>query len=256
MARRPITPQLYHDLLAAFREKPARFAAAGRWAKCDERTAKRAWFEGWPELGYAPILKALESEKEKALAELSRREAETRRQLAEADAETRNAAVEQALKARAEVGEVLKGARAVALGNLAAIARITPGILLLADRIKTDLKDLAADPRQAVKLDGDGNVIEWKRFTTKELLELQQRYMSLSEALSKQAGRTVLFERTYLGLPTQIIGVQDMTLDEAIAEIEEAHAELAQARGHGLFAMEGGKARNATSTGDPSSAAG
>lgn len=254
MARRPITPQFYDQLLAAFRERPGEFAPAGRRAICDERTAKRAWFQGWPELGFPPIIKALEAEQEKARAEMQRREIETKLAMDRADEETRNAAVAQALKARAEVGEVLKGARAVALGNLAAIARITPGILLLADRIKTDLKELSANPVQPSKFDAEGNVLEMKRFSTRELLEMSQRYMHLSDSLSKQAQRTVQMERLYLGLPTEIVGVQEMPLEEAIAEIEGAYHELEQARARGLVALDGGKARNAQA--EPSTAAG
>lgn len=244
MPRKPVTRALYDALLAAFREKPGVWKSAGKRALCDPRTAQRAWEVGWPEKDLPPISRVIEAENEKTRAELRRRELEAQAAIEKADAETRSLAVEQALAARAEVGEVLKGARAIALGTLAAVARLTPGVIILADRIKTDLTALAADPHQVTKLDGEGNALEVKRYTTKELMGLADYYMRFSGDLTRQAQRIVQMERLYLGLPTEIVGVSDMTLEEALAEIDEAKSMADTARQQGLFALEGGKARN------------
>ena len=63
-----------------------------------------------------------------------------------------------------------------------------------------------------------------------------------STKLVRAAMTALQMERLHMGLPTEIVGTQDMTLEEAVREIETANAELVQARERGLLVLQGGKA--------------
>lgn len=71
------TPENWHKLVEAFREKPGNYTHAGKTAGCDLRCSRRAWNEGWPNKDFAkvPIKDILEQEKLFVRAEYAKEEA-------------------------------------------------------------------------------------------------------------------------------------------------------------------------------------
>ena len=79
MARRVITREFYEGLVKGFAAAPSNFAAAGRSAGCDARTAKRGWYHGWPKFVWAvPICDVIAEQQVAARALAEQHEVERR----------------------------------------------------------------------------------------------------------------------------------------------------------------------------------
>lgn len=66
MPAAPLRPSVYDALLRAYRKAPGDHAKAAKAAKVVWRTARKAWDDGWPKLGWAPAIKTVLAENELA----------------------------------------------------------------------------------------------------------------------------------------------------------------------------------------------
>lgn len=213
MARRKIDQQLYDSLLKAYRIKPENHAHAAKFGGCDRRMAKRAWEKGWDHSPWAtPIEQVLKEEQLAARAEMAKR--------VETDydkvVEEREKAFAEAVKTRAQEGELVKMSRATAINVLAKGIKLLQTGSILVETIEESLKDMqqAADrgeempmhPLQAIRL-------------LRQVAGFVNQGVSVGDAAMR-------LERLRLGEPEQILGIQDadMSVEDALAEIREAEA--------------------------------
>lgn len=237
MARRAITTDFYSRLLAAFRDTPGNATAAGRKAGCDQRTAKRAWEIGWPTHTWArPIREVLRDEQVAARAQRQDRQDAA----ADMAAQELAKAQQEAIAARSQIGDILAGARGTAIAVLAAAGHLVPGIQKLSEHLLAALskKDALA------KLEpGDA-------------MALLERYTRLVHKAAETSHLAMQMERLHLGLPTDILGLTDMTLEEAVREIESGYQQLETAKQRGLIVIPGGKSATPPAAADAAPAGG
>ncbi len=233
-----ITPEVYDLLLEAYRNAQGNVSAAARFAKCHRRTAKRGWEDGWDH-DWAPAIKeVIEQEQIMARARIEEEEAgppadtlDTRGQYLAAQ-QDRIQAKENAIKARAEEGHMIEGARKSVMQVEDANLKLGKGIQLIAKRLAKELDKMASDK---------------KGFSVPEAISILKSYSSMVRDAAHSAKVAVDMERLHLGEATQIISTQPTNFDDAdeatllhelkkgIEIIEEAaaqEAEEAQATKH------------------------
>lgn len=236
------TPQqLYDRLVEAYKKWPGQHVKAAKQAGCAYATARGHWIDGSPRIGRPPIRAESETVKKTAKAD---------RALQDVTGAASDAAVELARDAlvrtdaertRASLAKLCEAAREVTLGNFAVIAGQLRAINDLNARIDLELKALSLDPWMDIEKDGAGVVLRRRRVTPREMLELQGLVALTASRLVRAAFSALQMERLHLGLPTAIVGVEEMSLEEAVALIETAGAELQQAKDKGLVVLQGGK---------------
>lgn len=242
MARRVITGEFYNLLLEGFRASPANAAHAARVAGCDRRTALRAWHHGWPAFEWArPIKVVLADEGQRARRELD--EAILRRRAWE-EAERRKL-LEQLAATRAQVSNLIEATRGTCLAVLAGAARMAPAIQQLAERLNQELGVLAADPFVETTQHGDGSVTR-KRVGPDKMMALLERYARMVQRASFAAAAAMRLELMHVGIPSVAkAAAEEMTLEEAVREIEATYRDLRRAQERGLVpkleVIEGGK---------------
>lgn len=220
MARRAITQEIYNALLTAYREHPAGHGHARVAAGVDSRTAKKAWQEGWPKLGWAPPIKGVVEEEQK----------EARARLAVEQAKATNAA----MKAGAALPQGLQGAAKedaldsrVKEAQLVRLAR--DNTLLLLGSVQGLLKGTFELSKQAKDL-----VVEAKLSP----MQLSRFYANVAKVAheANDAGRLAMhLERQLVGAPTEIIGIASVSLSDAEREAREALEMIEEAKAAGLI---------------------
>ena len=230
--------KLYEKLLVAYRLTPGRHSTASKAAGTQFRTARGMWERGITGVDpRRPIKEVIETEQKLARGERVRDE------IMERAMQTEPVALEQAdaVKTRASLAKLCEAAREITLGNFSIIGKELLQVNALAGRIAKELEELAKDPWVVVEKDGQDNVLKKRRYSIREMLELQGLVARSSNQLVKASFTALQMERLHLGLPTEIIGVEEMSLEDAIREIETGYAELQQAKQNGMLLIQGGK---------------
>lgn len=251
MARRPITDEIYNDLVAAFHKTPENAHQAGKTAKVDRRTAKKAWDKGWPHQGFRPIRELIEEDRRRARAAIEAQQAAKRASAEKERDDLRKNAVES-LK---QEGQIVQFSRAQALQNLAVtieLSRITRNLMPMAkeyaDMEVEKIKQWIAYEK-AVMAGDDPEMPKVKRpaMTLERITGLAQRVASLNGDIVRTAHETMQMERLRLGMPEAIVGLQTasdetITMEEAQARISAAAQALDEYRETTkLTLIEGGK---------------
>ncbi len=142
-------------LVIAFREQPANWRHASRTAQCDKATAKKAWFDGYPERGLEPIQAMMEKDKGEKEA-LARAKSEVLRvEMEEFASNVRKDVRSQALEEYERTNRYLRAASATATATLVAVHRLQPTVQELGNLAPQLLmmidKDLARNELSAVQ---------------------------------------------------------------------------------------------------------
>lgn len=242
--RRKITRDFYEKLLGAFREAPGNASHAADYAHCDRRTAKKAWETGFPSTGdwARPIHEVLKEEQIAA-----------RAKLAETAAATTNheGARSDAIDARAEEAMLVRAARVSAGRYQESMQHMLMGVTELSKRIRVEMEKLALPDG----VDGNGD----PTYPKVNLVSLTRLIQTVSSAIRQgnEAGLIAMrMERLHLGMPGEIIGYQDMGMDEAADHIRRSHRALDRASRRGLVLLPGGKAAGTTGAGGTGAAGG
>ena len=207
MKRTVVDEALYARLVEAYRHEPGNKTHAARVAEVDRRTATKAWLEGWPKLGFDPIQKTIEDEQKAARALLieKRADQDAEQKLArerEVQA-TEIAAKNDAIASRSEEAQTVRAARHNAMGLLAVTAQILRGANKLAKHVEAEIEHMELKPQQAIAL--------------------FQSIASTARQANETAKIAISMERTLLGEPDKIIGVEiTMNEREALREIDLA----------------------------------
>ena len=145
MANGQMTPERWRKMLDLFRQRPGVFGPVARSCKAGQKTVKKAWLHGWPELKLRPIKDVLaEEQKAVRVASLGIQAA-----IGKPDPATSMAAIEDAAR-DGSIGiralEAVGIQAAMVAGNdlLLSFAEIAAGIKPLACRAKAKLLQLAA----------------------------------------------------------------------------------------------------------------
>lgn len=197
-----ITPEIYELLLESYRVAHENVAAAARAADCTRRTAKRAWETGWDYDWAPPIKDVIEQEQIMARARVEEEEerppepteapaSSTRDQYLAAQ-EDRARAKEHAIRARAEEGRMIEGARKSVMQVEGANLKLGKGIQLLAARVAKALEEMAE--------------LKGKRFNLADGIAILKSYSTMVRDAAQSAKVAVDMERLHLGEATQIIG--------------------------------------------------
>lgn len=226
-----ITREFYESIRQGFLIYPGNFTAVARHVGIDQRTVKRAWERGWcdlnskPRLDWARPIQECFAEEWAAARRKMAEDAALRRQM---DASQYRGAMRKAFEkaqedlaeSRALQGRTVRTARTNALALNSIIARQIQAAAKLGERIREALEDPGwrPKPREAMYL---MKQITWM---TREAAEA-----------SKIADE---MERKALGEVDVIISHETrMSLDEAIAEIEESKNALERARARGTLTI-------------------
>lgn len=209
MARRRLTQELYDRLLEGFRESPGNYAHAAKFAGCGWKLAKRTWTNGWEDYSFAiPVKDQIQLEMEGARLERSRILEDERLK----KAEDREGARKEAIKARTQEAQSAQRARINALAMANIVGKIVLACGPLADKLAETLKKEELGPRVAAQILKDATYI------------VKRGNEAIKHALE--------IERLRVGNPidTMDLGIDDMTQEEALAELEGLAKTLARAR--------------------------
>ncbi len=214
-----ITRDFYDKLVIIFRESPGNLAHAARRAPCDRSTAKRAWELGWPQWSFPPIRETLADDRTHAAA-LAK--AAALRQAEEADA-TRERARAESVEALAQERQMLKAARGDVLAALVIAAELIPAMRLVAKAVGEHCKPKADGSPPDIPLGAAMSVLT--RHAT-----LIQKAIGATEAI-------VQLSRLDRGASTVNLGgvTEDITLEQAVEELEALEEVLGAARSRGLL---------------------
>ncbi len=245
MGKRAITPELYNDLIRAFRLQPGIYGAAARACGCCHKTAKKAWHKGWEDKGFLPIAKILENEKAQVRTQVALMEGEValenRAEIMQEMAASIDGHLEAeaskvyALKVKMEELAMLGNARGLVTANLQSLRSMAEASELLASRLGASIREFAMDESEPLV------------FGTPEYNRAQRAFRGIAMSareITTAVKTTLEAERLHMGEPTEIIGhkdLDDMSIEELVAEIEESDDTIKIARRRGLIALDGGK---------------
>ena len=226
---------IYPRLLRAYRVSPGVHTVAAKAAACSYRAAKGLWENGVP--GY-PDMPAIQSvlEAEGAVASSIRKT-----QAAALAPGVPEAAIEDGVKLRVDLQNMALGARKLSLASVALVAAELSAVQPLSAVLKKQIDQAILNPWIPVKRNAKGRVTEERLFTAEDAVRLQGRVLANVGAIVKASYTVLQLERLHHGLPTDILGVETMSLEEAVREIETGYAELQQAKESGLVLIQGGK---------------
>jgi hypothetical protein len=215
-----INRTLYELMLNIYRNVPANYSNCAREAGVGIDMAKRAWLQGWDYEWALPIRDVLAEEAEAA------RAARARSQILEIEhmERMRKEAREDAIKARAQEGRMVQGARGVSLGLIGTVI----DVLSAAKSMSAEIKH---------RIDGEGTcetcgasygLAGYKISTIMKTLKGVTSVATEAVNVSKEAMK---MERIHLGRPETVIGIDDtrdenLTKEEIAAEIEELARDL------------------------------
>jgi hypothetical protein len=185
-------------------------------AKVGARMAKQGWHKGWlTQAAWAePIKAVLQREIDEARA-LAIRESEEARKAKETE---RDLIRRESINRRAEMIKIGGALRSTLGAGVASLQRAGAVVVKVMDTLANDL--------QAGVFDKMGPGAKMK--LAKEFIEAEGRLTEAFERLDKIA-------RLEEGRPTEVIQVEDMTVEQAVQEIESAKALLDLAREEGLL---------------------
>jgi len=222
MSYRPITPDIYENLLKAFREDPGNASHAAKRAGCDRRMAARGWAQGWtPHKPWARSIKLVLEEEQQAVRAEQRRLEEEQRNAGKLE---RERARQDSISALAQEGQMIKAGRITVLNGLATIASMLPAIKAIADKLSADVQ-AGHVPAPAVSM------------------RLLRDFSTVVGRLVTASQQLVEAERASKGEPSKVIGLVDatgaMSVDDAVREIQEATALMNLAKARGLITDDG-----------------
>lgn len=249
MGKRAITPELFNDLVRAFRLQPGIYGAAARACGCAHRTAKKSWLLGFPETAshpkYPPIIELLKDEKSQvaALAHLDESDAaiaqrakvmEEMRERLDGDIEA-EASRAYAIQTKLEEVRMIGATRGMVSAHATSLQTLAEASELLASRLGASIREYAMDEAKPLE------------FGTKEYNTAYRalRGVAMTARDISTAVKTIIeAERLHMGEATSIVAhtnIDEMSVEELMAEIAEADESISSAKRRGLVGMDGGK---------------
>lgn len=221
MANRQITQAVYNKLVEAYREQPEVHKHAAQASGLNWRTARRGWERGWtPRIPWAPAIKeVIGAEQKDARARLI---AEKQQQVkAEVEASTttpvalQSAAREDATNTLVQEAKLVRAARENTLALMATTQQVMAGVIKMVPRAREVISTADLEPLQIVRF--------------------FQRLSSLMRDANECALRTLQLERLKAGEPMAIIGVTDVSMEEAERETRRTLALIEEAKKLGVI---------------------
>lgn len=231
-------------LAAVFRAQPppgGNISAAARTMKADRATVRRLWSTGVPGTawGSRPMRDVVGDEITKAAAAREGAAAYERQAQAVAVAASlpvpspaeRHDARADAIAARAEEARLIRAARANVLALFQITTNVAKGALELSKKIERAIRDAGTDGSPPI--------------SAPQALLILTRTANLTQKVVSGAAHLIEMERHVLGDPSVRAGeagsleADDMTPEEAIAELEQAAKVAARMQALGLRVIEG-----------------
>lgn len=249
MGKRAITPELFNDLIRAYRLQPGIYGAAARACGCAHRTAKKAWLNGFPKTAshpeYPPIEQLLKDEQKQvaAMAHLDENEsallqrqeiADEMRAKIDGDLE-QEASKAYAIQVKLEEVRMIGTTRGMITSHAQSLNTLAEASELLSSRLGAAIRDFAMNEEEPLV------------FASKEYNQAYRAFRGVAMTARdiSTAVKTILeAERLHMGEATSIIehrDVDDMSIEDLMAEIAEADTSIADAKRRGLVALDGGK---------------
>jgi hypothetical protein len=225
----PVDEALWFAVLESMRRHPGNVLRASKATGSSEKTVRRLWTVGYPKRawGVRPMKDVLLDENRAASARAAAATELAQGPDERAIAEGRRVAIET----KGEEARLLRYARGNALGLMSAATKLTAAVLKLADRI-------------ALTLDADEKAEAGQRMTLFQALLTFNRAAGIIQKSVYVVESTASLERMVLGDPKERAGTNldgEMTLDEAIEEIQTAADTAARLERRGLRILNGGK---------------
>lgn len=250
MAYKPISLDVFRNLLEGYRTSPGAHAAVARAAGVDYRTAKKCWDWGdrvWPGPDKKPLpIKAIIAQEQLTLRARMEQEVEDRLALeAELEAQRRvsqrQAILDDAGKASKQELQMVRLARQASMQALAALTQVGAGAAKIAAAVQKNLEDMVApDP-----VTGAPPVLGPSQLAS--MVKLMSNMTTSLKQATDAAQKSMEMERTLAGVPSSLVGHVHMgpiSVEEAERRIQLAQRMVQRAKQHGLVvdggSLEGG----------------
>lgn len=214
----------YQSMVDFFRRRPGQLAACARAHQITRDTAHRYWHKGNKVEGWPAIKEFLKEEKAQARAALATSLSE--RLLDDQDWQDKvdlELSRIQAVNTSVEEGRMVALSRAATSELQVALVKLSPGVQKLVEAINNELQIYAET--EVIDLD--------KAFT------ILRRYASVIKDANSAAQLAMEMERLHLGQPTSHLGIHldgdDLSMEDAAAEVEAAAAALKRAKASGIL---------------------
>lgn len=212
MGKKAISRELYEQMLEAFREEPGNVGYVAKKCDVEYRTAAKCWKVGWESKYFDPA-------KDKIEQELIAEQLATRARLANSiKSDTKSEVVRQdAVEIRTHETKMVRGARENCIALMACSQKLLGGAFQLSARL--------------------GELLRNEQLGVKDGIAVLATIGKLIKDGNESAKLSLVLERLLVGAPTEIIGLTNITVQEAESECRRALATIEMAKSMGPDAV-------------------
>lgn len=252
-----MTHERYTACVSAFRDAVS-FKRVAEATGVARATAKKAWLEGWPEMGMAPIKTVLEQEQLRIRAALEQ-EAQAKAKMDSRGQEHAKLALEQESQQTRQREQAKQDAVSIGLDEVRVVRASqvnAKAILAVANATLQASYKILDEHRKMVERLTPAELQE-KLKDEKFVEQVHKRAGTvayLGSVASQVAKYTMEMERMRVGKPVAVIGIKNMdaTPAQMLKEIEAAKAAIEDAVAQGLMRPDGSIVGEDSDTGDGS----
>jgi hypothetical protein len=212
VGKKAISRELYEQMLEAFREEPGNVGYVAKKCDVEYRTAAKCWKVGWESKYFDPA-------KDKIEQELIAEQLATRTRLANSiKSDTKSEVVRQdAVEIRTHETKMVRGARENCIALMACSQKLLGGAFQLSARL--------------------GELLRNEQLGVKDGIAVLATIGKLIKDGNESAKLSLVLERLLVGAPTEIIGLTNITVQEAESECRRALATIEMAKSMGPDAV-------------------
>ena len=214
MSRKAISRELYEQMLEAFREEPGNISYVAQKCNVEYRTATKCWKVGWESKYFDPAKDVVEQEQLEARSRVASEKAKRNLETVSIKSEVVR---QDAIEIRTHETKMVRGARENCIALMACSQKLLGGAFQLAAKLGEQLKT--------------------EQLGVKDGLAVVATIGKLIKDGNESAKLSLVLERLLVGAPTEIIGLTNITVEEAESECRRALATIEMAKSMGSDAV-------------------
>jgi hypothetical protein len=201
-------------MVEAFREEPGNYKYVAKKCNVQYRTASKCWNEGWESKFYDAAKEIVTQEQIEARARVASEKAKRNLETASIKSEVVR---QDAIEIRTHETKMVRGARENCIALMACSQKLLGGAFQLAARV--------------------GDLLKTEKFNVKDGVQVISTIGKLIKDGNESAKLSLVLERLLVGAPTEIIGLTNITVEEAELECRRALATIEMAKSLGTDAV-------------------
>lgn len=214
MSKKAISRELYEQMLEAFREEPGNIGYVAKKCDVEYRTAAKCWKVGWESKYFDPAKDTIEQEQLEARSRVASEKAKRNLETVSIKSEVVR---QDAIEIRTHETKMVRGARENCIALMACSQKLLGGAFQLSARL--------------------GELLRNEQLGVKDGIAVLATIGKLIKDGNESAKLSLVLERLLVGAPTEIIGLTNITVQEAESECRRALATIEMAKNMGPDAV-------------------